>query len=140
MFTFIVINFCWWNLVLNISLKRMEGLGWNFIFGIYLCNTLCQKTLKQIDYHSKKVILSIFSRLLVLPLNVYIHRDKLLLMESCGQHILDGLLWNFIFKLHLCNTMFQQYLEKNDYHLKKNYVIYSFAPSCPSSQCLHSLW
>ena len=91
MFTFIVINFCWWNLVHNISWKILDGLGWNFIYRLYLGNNLCQQNLEKIDYHLKKSYIIYIFAPSYHSLNVYIHCDKLLLMECFAQHIFKNI-------------------------------------------------
>ena len=131
--------------MLNISLKILDGLGWNFIFRLYLCNTLFQQTLKNMTIISEKFILSIISRLLFFPSmftfmviilcsnriwNNWLSFKKKLyylyfrsfssftrmftfiminfcwwnLVLNISLKILDGLGWNLIFKLYLCNT------------------------------------
>ena len=181
MFTITVISFCWWNLVLNISLKRLEGLGCNFIFRLYLGNTLCQQSLKKIDYHLKKKLYHLYFRAFLSLSSMFtfivINFCWWNLVLNISLKILDALGWNLIFRLYLGNNLCQQTLEKmtviwkklyyicfcaffsfpsmftfivliescaqhifKNIHLKNSYIIYIFAPSCPSLQCLHSLW
>ena len=138
MFTVIVICFCWWNLALNIFLKILDGLDWNFIYRLYLCNTLFQQNLDLTSF--KKSYIIYFRPFLSLPSMftfIVINFCWWNLMLNISLKILNGLGCNFIFRLYLCNTLFQQNLEKFEHHLKKG-ILYIFAPSCPSPRCLQS--
>ena len=69
---------------------------------------------------------------------IVIYFCSLNLVINVSLKILDDLGWKFIFRLYLCNTLFQQNFEQIEHHLKKSYIIYIFAPSCTCTQCLHS--